>query len=347
MWNRAMLWLSLGRVIYAQDRGPAQEASMPPNLDLRYGFVARVFVSVVIATIASLPAIAQAHSRLAQEMIVEITLLASPNAPPADNLLVNGSFEDPPIPAPSGFRTFGRQGMPGWQILSGTVDVVNARYWPPAPDGGSQSLDLTGSPGAATIQQSLPTEPGRYYLFSGWTAHNPQNPVSVEGRINVSLNGQMFTQLFHSDPLATLDDLHWTPFAYWFRATESTTTLTLSDVTRSEGSSGSLLDGLAVTAGPILMLPLTPAPPTGLQAKSASSTSAKLKWISNSHNETGFQVWRKEASGEWAQIALTPPKTTTYTDDSVQPHTSYTYRVRAVNNIYPSVWSPEAGVTTP
>ena len=87
----------------------------------------------------------------------------------------------------------------------------------------------------------------------------------MEGRIDVSLNGQPFTQLFHNDPLATLDDLHWAAFAYWFRATASTTTLTLSDVTKSEGLSGSLLDGLSVTAGPILILPLTPTPPTGLE----------------------------------------------------------------------------------
>jgi hypothetical protein len=294
-----------------------------------------------------LPAVAPAAPVPAEAIIGGIAFLASSSSPPTGNLLVNGGFEDPAIPAPDGFRTFGQRGMPGWQILRGSVDVVHSRYWPPAPDGGSQSLDLTGSPGAATIQQSFPTEPGRYYLFSGWTAHNPQNPISVEGRVDVSLNGQSLTQLFHSDPLATLDDLHWTPFSYWFRATDSTTTLTLSDVTRSEGLSGSLLDGLSVTAGPILTLPLTPGPPTSLQARAPSRTGAVLRWTSNSNNETGFQVWRKGSSGDWAQISLTPPKTTTYTDNGVQPTTSYTYRVRAVNNIYPSVWSNEARITIP
>lgn len=296
---------------------------------------------------AFLPVAARALPMPAAEMISVAAMLASPSAPSAGNLLVNGSFENPPIPVPDGFRTFGQPGMPGWRILRGTVDVVHARYWPPAPDGGGQSLDLTGTPGAATIEQSFPTEPGRYYLFSGWTAHNPQNPISVEGRIDVSLNGQPFTQLFHSDPLATLDDLHWASFAYWFRATGSTTTLTLSDVTKSEGLSGSLLDGLSVTAGPVLTLPLTPIPPTGLQVKAPSGNRAMLNWFDNSHNETGFEVWRKEGSGDWGQIDLAPPNTTIYADNGLQPNTLYTYRVRAVNNIYPSVWSNEARVTTP
>ena len=97
----------------------------------------------------------------------------------------------------------------------------------------------------------------------------------------------------------------------------------------------------------ILILPLTPTPPTGLQAKAPSGTRAVLTWFDNSHNETGFEVWRKEGSGDWAQIALTPPNTTTFADNGLQPHTPYTYRVRAVNNIYPSVWSNEARVTTP
>ena len=309
--------------------------------------VVRLALGIAMGVVASLPAAAQTLSMPVEEMFGMGVVLTAPNSPPTGNLLVNGSFEDPPIPAPNGFRTFGRLGMPGWQILQGTVDVVHARYWPPAPDGGNQSIDLTGSPGAATIEQSFPTEPGRYYLFSGWTAHNPQNPISVEGRIDVSLNGQPFTQLFHSDPLATLDDLHWVSFAYWFRAMASTTTLTLADVTKSEGSSGSLLDGLSVTAGPILILPLTPTPPTGLQVKAPSGSRAVLTWIDNSRNETGFEVWRKEGTGGWTEIALMPPNTTTFADSAVLAHTSYIYRVRAVNNIYPSVWSNEAQVTPP
>ena len=93
------------------------------------------------------------------------------------NLLVNGSFEAPdtssspfpwgyaygPTTDPS-FPCYRGPSIPGWRITRGTIDVLS-RFWPAAD--GRQSIDLVGSPGAATIEQSFPTEPGREYLFSG------------------------------------------------------------------------------------------------------------------------------------------------------------------------------------
>src|SRR5262249_38214672 len=137
--------------------------------------------------------------------------------PPPGNVLVNGSFEQSPV-----------IGSAGWRLTRGSVDQIGASAWQQAPNCGSLSLDLVGrgpQPSAGSIEQSFPTVPGQDYLFSGWIAHHPGNPVAPEGRANVSLNGQFFVQLFHRDTQATLADMRWMRFAYRFRATAATTTL--------------------------------------------------------------------------------------------------------------------------
>src|SRR5262249_45650825 len=94
-----------------------------------------------------------------------ITAVATPQGGPAggtaqDNLLVNGSFELPVVPSGADIRTLrGVDELPGWRITRGSVDVVPAPFWQPAPGEGSQSLDLVGV-GAGTIEQTFATAPG-------------------------------------------------------------------------------------------------------------------------------------------------------------------------------------------
>jgi hypothetical protein len=178
---------------------------------------------------------------------VTATLQVQPNSSPSNNLLVNGSFEEPVVA--SGLdTTLGPGGLPGWRILRATINVNASPLWQPAPGAGNQSLDLVGSPGASAIEQTFATVPGQEYLFSGWISHNADNPVAPEGRANVFLNGQFFVQLFHRDPQTTHRDMRWVPFAFRFLATAPATTLRLDDVTNVWDAGGGLfLDGLAVT----------------------------------------------------------------------------------------------------
>jgi hypothetical protein len=137
--------------------------------------------------------------------------------------------------------------MPGWRISRGTVDVLSPGYWQPAPRQGRQSLDLVGTPGAATIEQTFRTRPGQVYRFSGWVAHNPEKRGAVDARALVFLNGRRFVQLYHRDPRARNRAMGWKPFAARFRATERQTTLTIADVSGHGPYWGMALDGLAVT----------------------------------------------------------------------------------------------------
>src|SRR5207302_780603 len=102
-----------------------------------------------------------------------------------------------------------------------------------------------GTAGAASIEQTFPTQPGREYLFSGWLSHRPD---AKAGQAQVSLNGAPFVQLEHSSATAgkaTADEMRWQLFSYRFRATAASTTLTLADLPSPGG--GVVLDGLAVT----------------------------------------------------------------------------------------------------
>lgn len=93
------------------------------------------------------------------------------------NLLINGGFEAPALPAgqsmvigpgsePAGF---------GWTVSSGTVDLAHLPIDPfvlfPAFDG-NQMLDLNGN-GPGALFQDFATVPGQVYLLSFVSADHP------------------------------------------------------------------------------------------------------------------------------------------------------------------------------
>jgi hypothetical protein len=177
-----------------------------------------------------------------------------------DNLLANGSFEFPDS-THSAFTwgyTFGQLDrssqvprffrgytIPGWRIPVGTIDLT-PRETAPAPGQGRQSVGLVGSPGAAKIEQTFFTEPGREYLFNGWLA---RDTAVNEARADVYLHDQFLVQLHHQGP-ATAAKPGWQTFSYRFRATSPQTTLTITDVTFLSDVAGTELDGLVVTPAP-------------------------------------------------------------------------------------------------
>jgi probable HAF family extracellular repeat protein len=88
-----------------------------------------------------------------------------------------------------------------------------------------------------------------------------------------------------------------------------------------------------------------PAAPSGLTA-SLSGTKINLKWTDNSTNETAFEVYRKVGTGSYSLLAVLGPNTTSYTDTGMAGSTTYSYEVRAANNLWASAYSNTASVTT-
>ncbi len=92
---------------------------------------------------------------------------------------------------------------------------------------------------------------------------------------------------------------------------------------------------------------VAPEAPTALLAAATGSTTVALGWTDGSDNETWFEVQRMEGSGgEWSQIATPEAGATSYGDTGLSPNTTYTYRVRACNQVGCSGYSNEATTIT-
>jgi choice-of-anchor C domain-containing protein len=127
---------------------------------------------------------------------VAASLVLAPCAAGAAELLTNGSFEDfgaaTPDPGWMGYTYYNGGGvaLPGWNVVSGSVDVIwTGSPWGPAYDG-TNSLDINGW-NAGTISQSFATDIGKLYTVSFAYSRNPAgapNPATAD----VSVGSNIF-----------------------------------------------------------------------------------------------------------------------------------------------------------
>jgi hypothetical protein len=91
---------------------------------------------------------------------------------------------------------------------------------------------------------------------------------------------------------------------------------------------------------------MPPAAPTSLKANVSQGIS--LVWRDNSSNETGFEIERCGGLGctNFVLLGSVGPNVTTFKDSSVSRQTTYSYRVRAVNQIGASGYSNIVAATT-
>jgi hypothetical protein len=87
--------------------------------------------------------------------------------------------------------------------------------------------------------------------------------------------------------------------------------------------------------------------PANLTADAKSQPEISLAWEDRATGEDGYKVERATGGGTFAEVQTLPAGSTSFTDSSLTPNTTYTYRVRAVNSIAESFPSNEASATTP
>jgi hypothetical protein len=127
-----------------------------------------------------------------------LTLFAGTPLVAANNLIRNGSFENPVVPLGSyELFTLG-QTFPGWAVVgaSGNVAIVSGSftqngYTFPAQSG-VQGLDLTGTSNTATgVQQIVPTTSGQTYTLSFYVGnvYNPGGIFGISSTVKVMVNG--------------------------------------------------------------------------------------------------------------------------------------------------------------
>jgi len=103
----------------------------------------------------------------------------------------------------------------------------------------------------------------------------------------------------------------------------------------------------AVVSATVPVAQLLPA--SNLQAVAVSQTQINLTWSAANTNATKFHIERKSgANGTYAEIAAVPSASTSYQDATVQPSTTYTYRIRSEGATGAlSSYSSETSATTP
>ena len=90
-----------------------------------------------------------------------------------------------------------------------------------------------------------------------------------------------------------------------------------------------------------------PSKPSNLTGIANSTSEISLTWTDNSGNEDGFKLERKAEGGSYTEIKTLSSNATSFTDSSVSPDKTYTYRVRSFNSIGYSDYSNEVSVKTP
>jgi hypothetical protein len=150
----------------------------------------------------------------------------------AQNLIVNGSFEDGAfVNQQSGFMVLspGSTTMTGWTVFN--ADLA----WGDTPNGtglvtpfGIKFLDFTAFDNAVPhggVQQNIPTAPGTSYLASFFLGTLETGFPNHQGPITVEASAAGVTQQFTFDPPPGSEGNQWGQFFLPFTATGATTTV--------------------------------------------------------------------------------------------------------------------------
>lgn len=161
-------------------------------------------------------------------------------------IIGNGGFADGATPANGTFQTVGVGSgvIPGWDVLSGTVDWIRG-YWQ-SSDGDGYSVDMNGnSPGV--IAQTISTTPGAQYRLTFDLSGNPDIGGGVRVLV-VDTGGPStpFTYAFNAPPNGHAN-MNWAPQSLNFTATGSTTQIRFASGTSGNCCWGAALDNVAIS----------------------------------------------------------------------------------------------------
>jgi hypothetical protein len=179
---------------------------------------------------------------------VSLTPVAGGGAPATASAVLSESFE---TPATNNYTTYraGQSFTTGnqtWSVLSGSVDVANARVRREVvAHDGTQTVDLAGSPGPGVIAATFPTTAGQTYALQLHYARNSGlGATSARARVEViGAETLLQTELRHDASRAAGSSL---PFNGSFVADGALTTLRFTSL--NTGNFGMTVDGISVGA---------------------------------------------------------------------------------------------------
>jgi RNA polymerase sigma factor (sigma-70 family) len=164
----------------------------------------------------------------------------------AQNLLVNGSFEEGPETALDGVHCVGldagSKAMRGWEVTKGIVAISDFTYWQPAH--GKRSLGLTRGPDGASLRQSFKTRKGNKYRVTFSLGGDPHGGP-VEMKLRVRAAGKSAEFAFDKTGKNRVE-MGWVRKTWEFTADADETALEFTSMT--EGIFGVALDDIVVVA---------------------------------------------------------------------------------------------------
>ena len=188
----------------------------------------------------------------------------------ADNLVLNGSFEDPAVANAAKWDVY--QSIPGWQLARGQMIEVqrNVRGWSAAS--GNQWVELdadidgpgggqNGEAASSAIFQDIATQPGDLYELR--FAFSPR-PGVVDNALEVKWDGKVIDVI--SGDGNGRSDADWRYNSYFVAPSGDLTRLEFGDLSTSD-SLGTFLDDISLvpvpepaglvllSAGSVLLLP--------------------------------------------------------------------------------------------
>jgi uncharacterized protein DUF642 len=153
----------------------------------------------------------------------------------AQNLLQNGSFEDPVVDPGTALLT---PTIPGWANTGDPCPIEVQNNCCGSPSDGAQHLELDSDSCSSSISQTVATQPGAKYVLS--FDFSPR-PSVFDNRVIVSWNGsQVFDLIEISPPGGDVDWIHHTAVV---TATGTTSTVDFAGADAPDGV-GSYLDNL-------------------------------------------------------------------------------------------------------
>jgi hypothetical protein len=190
----------------------------------------------LIASGAAALAIAACSSSATPAQVGSVSSVTSSQndvAPDILNLVADGSFEKPVVPAGSYTLFSTGSSFSKWTVVgaSGNVAVVSGTFTIagitfPA-ECGMQWLDLTGVSNTATgVAQTISTVPGSNHTLSFWVGNvdDPNGTFGETSTVNVLVNGQQAFTATNSRGDG-LNKLVWQRFTTTINAPTSTTTI--------------------------------------------------------------------------------------------------------------------------
>ncbi|MBV9199839.1 MAG: DUF642 domain-containing protein [Alphaproteobacteria bacterium] len=202
------------------------------------------------------------HECNAVPVITAAILLAGASGASA-NLIANGSFETPTVPA-GGFTNFavGSASLTGWTVFgpAGTnVSIVSGSFSQngvsfPAEDG-NQWLDLTGDGSNSTegVSQTIATTAGDQYQLSYFVGNTTGGGIfGTTSTVHVSLNGVLTFSDTNSNVSPTTQN--WQQFTHTLVATGASITFAFQNAD-PPGDNNNGLDN-------VVLIDLGPAPPS-------------------------------------------------------------------------------------